>query len=178
MACSWRLGRRAMKDSFTTPTPSLPMKSQLRRPRAGPSSFCPCRIQGAGRLPMDPIVWQGGCCPLRGAASRRARLGVLAPKRVRGRYPSMDVRGFSSRRRHTRDWRDWSSDVCSSDLEGLYDRVLPTYQVIAASGGERDLDRRSPVPGGEFGVPIPLVDLLDVLLARGTQGHRCAVYRL
>src|SRR3712207_1521272 len=26
---------------------------------------------------------------------------------------------FSSRRRHTRYWRDWSSDVCSSDL---YDR--------------------------------------------------------
>src|SRR6266542_3602790 len=25
---------------------------------------------------------------------------------------------FSSRRRHTRFYRDWSSDVCSSDLEG------------------------------------------------------------
>src|SRR3712207_8698567 len=25
---------------------------------------------------------------------------------------------LSSRRRHTRYWRDWSSDVCSSDLEG------------------------------------------------------------
>src|SRR3712207_8724162 len=24
---------------------------------------------------------------------------------------------FSSRRRHTRYWRDWSSDVCSSDLK-------------------------------------------------------------
>src|SRR3712207_5931983 len=24
---------------------------------------------------------------------------------------------FSSRRRHTRYWHDWSSDVCSSDLE-------------------------------------------------------------
>src|SRR3712207_7958383 len=31
---------------------------------------------------------------------------------------------FSSRRRHTRYWRDWSSDVCSSDLNPfapLYD---------------------------------------------------------
>src|SRR3712207_8332225 len=27
---------------------------------------------------------------------------------------------FSSRRRHTRYWRDWSSDVCSSDLIGPY----------------------------------------------------------
>ena len=26
---------------------------------------------------------------------------------------------FSSRRRHTRYWRDWSSDVCSSDLVEL-----------------------------------------------------------
>src|SRR3712207_8416446 len=27
-----------------------------------------------------------------------------------------DLFFFSSRRRHTRYWRDWSSDVCSSDL--------------------------------------------------------------
>src|SRR3712207_2249728 len=26
---------------------------------------------------------------------------------------------FSSRRRHTRYWRDWSSDVCSSDLSAV-----------------------------------------------------------
>src|SRR5947209_13516818 len=31
---------------------------------------------------------------------------------------------FSSRRRHTRYWRDWSSDECSSDLDELVDRVL------------------------------------------------------
>src|SRR5438105_9378252 len=30
---------------------------------------------------------------------------------------------FSSRRRHTRSTRDWSSDVCSSDLTGLFARV-------------------------------------------------------
>src|SRR3712207_7612676 len=28
---------------------------------------------------------------------------------------------FSSRRRHTRYWRDWSSDVCSSDLRLVAD---------------------------------------------------------
>src|SRR5215217_9384444 len=38
---------------------------------------------------------------------------------------------FSSRRRHTRYWRDWSSDVCSSDLlvhqreQGLAERGAP-----------------------------------------------------
>src|SRR6478672_893779 len=30
---------------------------------------------------------------------------------------------FSSRRRHTRSDRDWSSDVCSSDLARVLDRV-------------------------------------------------------
>src|SRR5258707_12561048 len=30
---------------------------------------------------------------------------------------------FSSRRRHTRYWRDWSSDVCSSDLNKISNAV-------------------------------------------------------
>src|SRR3712207_6923791 len=41
---------------------------------------------------------------------------------------------FSSRRRHTRYWRDWSSDVCSSDLRGMevYDFVdLPRESMDA-----------------------------------------------
>src|SRR3712207_8694643 len=33
---------------------------------------------------------------------------------------------FSSRRRHTRYWRDWSSDVCSSDL-GSEDEFIELY---------------------------------------------------
>src|SRR3712207_7604622 len=33
---------------------------------------------------------------------------------------------FSSRRRHTRYWRDWSSDVCSSDLDGTAQLELVT----------------------------------------------------
>src|SRR3712207_7570811 len=32
---------------------------------------------------------------------------------------------FSSRRRHTRYWRDWSSDVCSSDLANLAPALIP-----------------------------------------------------
>src|SRR3712207_131161 len=31
---------------------------------------------------------------------------------------------FSSRRRHTRYWRDWSSDVCSSDLESTRPTIV------------------------------------------------------
>src|SRR5690349_22922789 len=33
---------------------------------------------------------------------------------------------FSSRRRHTRSLRDWSSDVCSSDL---FDQVQPNMSI-------------------------------------------------
>src|SRR3712207_9333244 len=32
---------------------------------------------------------------------------------------------FSSRRRHTRYWRDWSSDVCSSDLRSCAAPACP-----------------------------------------------------
>src|SRR3712207_2123215 len=41
-----------------------------------------------------------------------------------GRYFFSFVFFFSSRRRHTRYWRDWSSDVCSSDLALLTSRSL------------------------------------------------------
>src|SRR3712207_9195326 len=38
---------------------------------------------------------------------------------------------FSSRRRHTRYWRDWSSDVCSSDLvEAGYDPRMAYFEVL------------------------------------------------
>src|SRR5690606_41053390 len=37
---------------------------------------------------------------------------------------------FSSRRRHTRFSRDWSSDVCSSDLRGLVGRSSGGYGAI------------------------------------------------
>src|SRR5699024_1700390 len=47
---------------------------------------------------------------------------------------------FSSRRRHTRSKRDWSSDVCSSDLEHV---ALPQVQLSSAlvdRRGVRDCD--------------------------------------
>src|SRR3712207_2048342 len=36
---------------------------------------------------------------------------------------------FSSRRRHTRYWRDWSSDVCSSDLWADFLALLRRYEI-------------------------------------------------
>src|SRR3712207_8985701 len=48
---------------------------------------------------------------------------------------------FSSRRRHTIYWRDWSSDVCSSDLRSL--ARLPRH---AAQPAPALLPLREPAP--------------------------------
>src|SRR5699024_4754562 len=45
-----------------------------------------------------------------------------------------DVFFFSSRRRHTRSKRDWSSDVCSSDL--LHDVQLRDLWILSTAIGE------------------------------------------
>src|SRR5690606_5581678 len=42
---------------------------------------------------------------------------------------------FSSRRRHTRFSRDWSSDVCSSDLDGLAARAAH-HPAAGAAGSD------------------------------------------
>src|SRR3712207_8696415 len=46
---------------------------------------------------------------------------------------------FSSRRRHTRYWRDWSSDVCSSDLELDGGGDLVASEFAGAAPSERRL---------------------------------------
>src|SRR3712207_6713009 len=54
---------------------------------------------------------------------------------------------FSSRRRHTRYWRDWSSDVCSSDLKAkdvaVYIRPMVLWSVVRSR-----FDRREPFATG------------------------------
>src|SRR2546422_10490309 len=42
---------------------------------------------------------------------------------------------FSSRRRHTRCSRDWSSDVCSSDLRWTRPYYRSTYVFVSARNG-------------------------------------------
>src|SRR2546422_6466567 len=41
---------------------------------------------------------------------------------------------FSSRRRHTRCSRDWSSDVCSSDLQAIFHQVIIGARMHSAHG--------------------------------------------
>src|SRR3712207_7656818 len=70
---------------------------------------------------------------------------------------------FSSRRRHTRYWRDWSSDVCSSDLGAI---VLPNVDKDnAVTGGAPD-NWTGGVWNGRPAAPNNVIDnaadLLDV----------------
>src|SRR5207248_6037984 len=63
---------------------------------------------------------------------------------------------FSSRRRHTRSYGDWSSDVCSSDLmEGLAelrvkesDRLAATAAGLAVNGVSARIDGEALIVGG------------------------------
>src|SRR5206468_8465370 len=54
---------------------------------------------------------------------------------------------FSSRRRHTRSDRDWSSDVCSSDL--LFWTVSGSH-LYGFPSADSDVDLR-----GSFAAPVP-----------------------
>src|SRR5216684_7374210 len=73
---------------------------------------------------------------------------------------------FSSRRRHTRCSRDWSSDVCSSDLVGrALDRCARRGAPVSASLGRHANDLMVSfyvrTPGGfdiEYGTDGRLVD--------------------
>src|SRR3712207_2181815 len=44
---------------------------------------------------------------------------------------------FSSRRRHTRYWRDWSSDVCSSDLVNFEKGKI--YGIVGTNGSGKSM---------------------------------------
>src|SRR5437867_11385290 len=50
---------------------------------------------------------------------------------------------FSSRRRHTRSYGDWSSDVCSSDLRIIYSSSIAVHDRRGTSKG-RPITESSP----------------------------------
>src|SRR5690606_41195213 len=58
---------------------------------------------------------------------------------------------ISSRRRHTRFSRDWSSDVCSSDLSGfayqLYDKV---FNIVIGSNSRNIFSMVNPIDKDEL----------------------------
>src|SRR3712207_778550 len=66
-------------------------------------------------------------CWLAGAMSSRSE-ERRGGKEWRARWSAY----HSSKRRHSRYWRDWSSDVCSSDLQGI---AGDDYQFLAVELG-------------------------------------------
>src|SRR3712207_6848787 len=87
---------------------------------------------------------------------------------------------FSSRRRHTRYWRDWSSDVCSSDLgphrvgrEVVV--VLDDHRVVALGDPRAVPDGLHPADPAPSGPPAP-VDGRPTALSRSEErrvGKEC-----
>src|SRR2546429_7050635 len=82
---------------------------------------------------------------------------------------------FSSRRRHTRCSRDWSSDVCSSDLvrQKPGPRMAPGrsfVSVVCVAGGAANADALNPTRVGIWRVGVGVVDLIGTAAQRrGTE---------
>src|SRR5204863_4869268 len=76
---------------------------------------------------------------------------------VHAEWPVVFFFFFSSRRRHTRSLRDWSSDVCSSDLPEEIAEVLRRH---AAAGGDYrlsiDLETQRVDDGRGFAAAFPI----------------------
>src|SRR5699024_7162801 len=86
----------------------------------------------------------------------------------------MNVFFFSSRRRHTRSKRDWSSDVCSSDLDStsLPDPVagfLSAAQTSELKGKKLGVIKQLRGEGYQDGVRDAFSAALDVAAASGAE---------
>src|SRR5260370_20083812 len=79
---------------------------------------------------------------------------------------------FSSRRRHTRFKCDWSSDVCSSDLDGT--ALLPTIEAMAEerlAAVRRERPRGPYVLGGHCNGALVAVEIARRLIAADEIGR-------
>src|SRR3712207_8833238 len=81
---------------------------------------------------------------------------------------------FSSRRRHTRYWRDWSSDVCSSDLLTPRSPPLSGGRIVSLCGRDPAAARRAArapvtdVPRGREEAGVTTVLEMGPALVRGS----------
>src|SRR5438067_2330920 len=81
---------------------------------------------------------------------------------------------FSSRRRHTRSKRDWSSDVCSSDLAPAWfiDVVAGLRASAKAFRHDKDLVLASPKAGQVLIVPLTYHQFFDQKIGRASCRER------
>src|SRR3712207_6962237 len=89
----------------------------------------------ANDMPIGVCYWQGGDIAEREVPCLIDAVGIAVEKEC----------FLSSRRRHTRYWRDWSSDVCSSDLLGTIIVALAQRRLSARHQSVRD------------GLPVPML---------------------
>src|SRR5690349_25163052 len=73
---------------------------------------------------------------------------------------------FSSRRRHTRSLRDWSSDVCSSDLEEPMAAAIGAGLPVQSAGGSMVVD----IGGGTTEVAV--ISLGGIVAATRSEERR------
>src|SRR5690606_39812409 len=73
----------------------------------------------------------------------------------------------SSRRRHTRFSRDWSSDVCSSDLERIDERRKTCRPVLAVAAEE---PHAAPFDAGDQPITVELDLVQPPVAGRGRPG--------
>src|SRR3712207_7005762 len=86
---------------------------------------------------------------------------------------------FSSRRRHTRYWRDWSSDVCSSDLPNSVEPPAlsrPLYDTFVYWLPEREAFQVFVTLAPDWRVTVAVQPLMALLPARSEErrvGKEC-----
>src|SRR5699024_11389914 len=92
---------------------------------------------------------------------------------------------FSSRRRHTRSKRDWSSDVCSSDLYGtpkdyVMEQLERGHDVFLEIEVQGAMQVKQNYPQGVFIFLCPpsLQELKNRISGRGTETQELLTSRL
>src|SRR3712207_6208671 len=78
---------------------------------------------------------------------------------------------FSSRRRHTRYWRDWSSDVCSSDLKLLFRTDFFRRTINSMISGASGRKRVQPSQIESLQVPLPPLPVQEAIVSKWVQAQ-------